>query len=85
MSAQNREEHAIKVVLLSEPGTGAKTSLATRFVYDVFEEKTVSTLVVSLFKKTVTVGGTEVALTIWGLERRQHTDTHTKQTKGRAP
>lgn len=78
MSARNSGEPKIKIVLISRSDTGAKTSLATRFVDDRFEERTVSTLRIDLLQKTVTVGGTEVTLMLWGLAHQHKQDTMTR-------
>ena len=75
MSTQNSEKREIKIVLLSDPGTGVKTSLAARYVDDMFEKETVPTLGVNMRRKSVTVDGTEATLMIWGLAHQNMMST----------
>ena len=67
MSAKKEPIPSAKIVLLGEAATGAKTSLAIRFVNDVFDEKVEPTIGAAFRCKVTEVDGIKMKLQIWGL------------------
>ena len=67
MSAGTISTLTAKVVLLGESATGAKTSLALRFVLDIFDERPTPTIGAAFMCKVVEVDSVKVKLEIWGL------------------
>ncbi|XP_015926410.1 ras-related protein Rab-18 isoform X3 [Parasteatoda tepidariorum] len=57
-------ECKLNIAITGDSGTG-KTSLATRFVKDIFKENVDRTVVLNSFQKRVIVGGRKVTLNIW--------------------
>ncbi len=53
-----------KVCILGAAGVG-KTSLVSRYVHSIFEDKYLSTIGVKIEKKSVAWGDTEVVLNLW--------------------
>lgn len=73
MSAKNEDDvPSIKIVVLGEVSTGAKTSLLRRFVADEFTEFQNATIAVSFMTKQFEVDGTTVKLEMWGLHKMSH-------------
>lgn len=55
-----------KIALLGDPAVG-KTSLVRRFVFDMFDDKYITTIGAKVVKKEMNVGGKELKLMIWDL------------------
>ncbi|OXU26246.1 ras-related protein Rab-21 [Nasonia vitripennis] len=64
MAASNASAYNFKVVLLGE-GCVGKTSVVLRYVEDKFNDKHISTLQASFFKKKLNINGKRVNLAIW--------------------
>lgn len=75
MSTEEGFTPSAKVALLGESATGAKTSLALRFVHDTFDERPLPTIGATFMCKVVDVDGVKVKLEIWGL----HLNTKNKE------
>ena len=58
---------SLKVVLIGESGTGAKTSLVSRFVYNTFDDYSCSTIGAAFVTKRMNVDGVQYKLELWGL------------------
>ena len=69
MSAENEPTQSVKVVLLGDVCTGAKTSLALRFIKNSFDEGVPATIGAAFFAKTLEVDGIIAKLEIWGLHQ----------------
>lgn len=75
-----------KICLLGDPAVG-KTSLIRRYVYDVFDDKYLSTIGAKITKKVITTEGetenTELALMIWDIEGQKNVgNVHSGYYKG---
>ena len=80
MSTETGFTPSAKVVLLGDVATGAKTSLALRFVRDTFLEMPTPTIGAAFMCKVVDVDGVKVKLEIWGL----HLNTKNKESASNA-
>lgn len=74
MSADNQIALVVKIVLLGDGGTGAKTSVAIRFVQDRFDEPGSPTIGGTFHRKRVEVLGVSVKLEMWGLHLNTRED-----------
>jgi|Deesub1362A_J573_1020465.scaffolds.fasta_scaffold00835_16 Ras-related protein Rab-6A len=59
-------EYKFKVNIVGDEGVG-KTSLISRFVYDVFSDKYIQTIGTNVHKKEVRVGARRVTLMLWDI------------------
>lgn len=73
-----------KICLLGDFGVG-KTSLVHRYVYNLFNERYLSTIGVKISRKEVDVDGLPVSLLIWDLAGGEdHTEMHDGYLQGAA-
>jgi len=73
-----------KICLLGDFGVG-KTSLVNRYVYNLFNERYLSTIGVKISRKEVDVDGLPVSLLIWDLAGGEdHTEMHNGYLQGAA-
>ena len=75
MSAEKEPIPGAKIVLVGASATGAKTSLAIRFVKGVFDCEVSATIGAQYLRKVVEVDGIRMKLEIWGL----HLNTMNKE------
>lgn len=73
MTALRESKPQIKIVLLGDTNTGAKTCLLARYVDGVFAADTTATLGAASRTKAAVVAGVPVTLTLWGLCTHTHT------------
>ena len=64
-------EFVKKVVMLGDPMVG-KTSLVKRFVYNMFDDKYLSTIGAKPSKKVIVTGKNKVTLLVWDLAGHSH-------------
>lgn len=65
-------ELEIKVVLLGDTNTGAKTSFCSRYVNDAFDESAKPTLGPNLISKSISVRGSTVKITVWDIPGQEN-------------
>lgn len=64
-------EYVRKVVVLGDPMVG-KTSLVKRFVYNMFDDKYLSTIGAKPSKKVVHAGSNKITMLVWDLAGHSH-------------
>ena len=61
---ENEETRSVKVILVGDTGVG-KTCIIYRYIHDVFNDNTFSTITASYEQKTITLNENKIQFEIW--------------------